>query len=112
MELNTVPWFIVVSDRCEGGTGGAANDVEVERNFRELISVGHPNLQGFTGKLIRLSGVAIFSPPDLELISKSFEEGVGTISDLFNVDVGKPVFSVLAFGDLPFQLPCHFLRLD
>lgn len=44
MELNTVPWFVIVGNGCEGGARGMPNNMEVEGYFRELISVGHPNL--------------------------------------------------------------------
>ena len=50
-------------------------------------------------------------PPDLDLVPKSFKENIRTVSNLLNVDLGESVFSMLAFGDLPLQLPRHFLYL-
>lgn len=52
MELDTIPWLIVVSDGCEGGSGGMSDDVEVCRDFGELIPMGHPDLEIFQGKSI------------------------------------------------------------
>ena len=44
MELDTIPRFLVVGDRCEGGGGGMPDDMEVGRDFGELIPMGHPDL--------------------------------------------------------------------
>jgi len=54
MELDTIPWLIVVGDSCEGSSRGVPDDVEVGRDLRELIPMGHPDLETFQGKLIRL----------------------------------------------------------
>lgn len=44
VELDTIPWFIVVGDGCEGGSGGMSDDVKVGRDFGELVPMGHPDL--------------------------------------------------------------------
>ena len=44
VKLNTVPRLIIVSNRCKGSRGSMADDMEVGRDFEELISVGHPDL--------------------------------------------------------------------
>lgn len=33
MELNTVPWFLIVGDGCEGSIGGVSNNVEAGGDF-------------------------------------------------------------------------------
>ena len=52
MELDTVPWLVVMGDGCEGGIGGMPDDMEVSRDFGELVSMGHPDLENFRGELI------------------------------------------------------------
>ena len=44
VELDTVPWLIVVSDGCEGCSGGMPDDVEISGDFGELVPMGHPDL--------------------------------------------------------------------
>lgn len=109
MELDTVPWFVIVGDSREGGVGGMTNDMEVGRNFRELISMRHPDLQNFPGKFVWLQYYNLLT--DLELVPKSFEEDVSTVSNLFNPDLGKSIFSARALGNLSFQVPRHLLHL-
>jgi len=48
-------------------------------------------------------------PPDLDLIPKSFEEDIGTVSNLVDTDLGESVLSMIAVGNFSLQLPCHFL---
>jgi hypothetical protein len=50
MELNTVPWFVIMGHSCERGIGGTPNDVEAGRNFRELITMRHPDLKKLQGE--------------------------------------------------------------
>ena len=49
VELNTIPWLIVVDDCCEGGGGGMPDDMEVGRDFGQLIPMRHPDLENFSG---------------------------------------------------------------
>ena len=44
MELDTVPWFVIVGDGCEGSGGGMPNDMKVSGDLGELIPMGHPDL--------------------------------------------------------------------
>jgi hypothetical protein len=44
MELDTIPWFVVVADGCEGSGGGMSNNMKVGRDLGELIPMGHPDL--------------------------------------------------------------------
>jgi len=50
VELNTIPWLIVMGDGCKGGSGCMSDDMEVGRDFGELIPMGHPDLEKFRGK--------------------------------------------------------------
>ena len=57
----------------------------------------------------RYDVTALQHPTDLEFIPKSFEEDIGTVSDLIDADLGESIFSMITVGDFPLQLPCHFL---
>lgn len=86
----------------------AADDVEVRRQLRELVSVRHPYLRWDEYSKTRLwKGCAY-----LELLSEILEEGVcagAFAADLGNLDLRKPVFTVVALRDLALHVPCHFL---
>ena len=45
MELNAVEWFRIMSNRSVGRGFCMADDMEIWRGRRDLITVGHPHLQ-------------------------------------------------------------------
>lgn len=49
MKLDTVPWLVVVGDGCEGCGRSMPDDMEIGGDFRELVSMGHPDLENFQG---------------------------------------------------------------
>jgi len=54
MELDTVPWLIVMGDGCEGGGRGMSDNVKIGGDFGELIPMRHPDLGFFRDESIRL----------------------------------------------------------
>ena len=45
MELNAIKRLGVVGDRCKRGVLGATDDMEVRRDGRKLVAMGHPDLR-------------------------------------------------------------------